>query len=91
MMFLAEPFELDIENQGSRFVLPVAAAMDNAARGVPSFKAFAGMAVAEWRKLIAQVSRAFASERRHRDAIEKELFGGHYTLSSKNDDDLPVP
>jgi len=87
-MFLAEPFELDIENQGSRLV---AAAMDNAAGGAPSFAAFVGMALAEWWKLIAQVSCALASERRNRDAIEKELFRDQYTLSSKNDDDLPLP
>jgi hypothetical protein len=48
------------------------------------------MAAAEWRKLVADVSRAFASKRRHRDAIEQELFSGRYVLLSKNDDDLPV-
>jgi hypothetical protein len=32
---------------------------------------------------------AFAEERRHRMAIERELFGGRIRLSSKNDDDLP--
>lgn len=52
---------------------------------------FALMAVEEWRKLVADVSRAFASERRNRQAIEQELFRGRYTLSSKNDDDLPIP
>ena len=26
----------------------------------------------------------------HRTAAEQELFGGRYTLTSKNDDDLPV-
>jgi hypothetical protein len=31
-----------------------------------------------------------ASERKHRAAIEKELFRDQYTLASKNDDDLPI-
>jgi hypothetical protein len=52
---------------------------------------FIGSAITEWRKLITQISDAFASQRRHREAIEKELFRGQYTLSSKNDDDLPIP
>jgi hypothetical protein len=62
-----------------------------AARRAPFLAAFIGMAVAEWRKLVAQVSRAVAGERRNRKAIEKELFHSQYTLSSKNDDDLPIP
>jgi hypothetical protein len=51
---------------------------------------FVEIAVAEWWRLVAQVSDALGSERRHRKAIEEELFHGRYTLSSKNDDDLPV-
>lgn len=51
---------------------------------------FARMAGAEWRKLVADVSRALTSKRRHREAIERELFGGQYMLLSKNDDDLPI-
>lgn len=50
-----------------------------------------GMAVTEWRKLVTEVSCAIAGERRNRAVIEKELFRGQYTLTSKNDDDLPVP
>jgi hypothetical protein len=38
-----------------------------------------------------KTARALASDRRHREAIEKELFRGRYTLASKNDDELPVP
>ncbi len=49
------------------------------------------MAAAEWRNLVQQISRALASERRNREAIEKELFHGEYMRVSKNDDDLPVP
>lgn len=84
MMFLAEPFDLDVENQGGRVAGLLAAAGKIVARLV-------GPVVAEWRKLIAEISGAFSSQRRHRDAIEKELFRGQYTLSSKNDDDLPIP
>jgi hypothetical protein len=91
MMFVNTPFELDLENRGSRFIDPLAAAMDVVKRRLPALAGFAAMAVAEWRKLVAQVSRAMAGERRNRAAIERELFHGHYTLSSKNDDDLPIP
>jgi len=90
-MFVAEPVELDVENHGSPFVALLAAAVGVAARRAPFLAAFIGMAVAEWRKLVAQVSRAVAGERRNRKAIEKELFHSQYTLSSKNDDDLPIP
>ena len=84
MMFLAEPFELDVENQGSRVAGLVAAAHRIVARLI-------GPVIAEWRKLVAEISDAFSSQRPHREAIEKELFRGQYTLSSKNDDDLPIP
>ncbi len=91
MMFLNEALELDIENEGSRFVGPLAAAMDIVTRRAPIFAAFVAMAIAEWRKLVAQISRAFAGERRNRSAIERELFHGQNILLSKSDDDLPVP
>ena len=90
MMFLAEPFELDVENQGSRIAGLLAAASEVVARRAPLLCSFVGSVVAEWRKLIAEISDAFAAHRRHRDAIEKELFRGQYTLCSKNDDDLPI-
>ena len=84
MMFLAEPFELDVDNQGSRVAGLFAAACKIVVRLI-------GPVVAEWRKLVAEISDAFSSQRRHREAIERELFRGRYTLISKNDDDLPVP
>jgi hypothetical protein len=84
MMFLAEPFDLDVENQGGRVAGLLAAAYKIVARLI-------GPVIAEWRKLVAEISDAFSSERRHREAIEKELFRGQYTLASKNDDDLPLP
>jgi len=91
MMFLAEPFELDAENQGSRIAGLLAAASKVVARRAPFLVNFIESAITEWRKLVTEISDAFAGQRRHRDAIEKELFRGQYTLSSKNDDDLPIP
>jgi len=90
MMIVAEPLEFDLENQGNRLVESLTAAVDVVARRAPPFATFIGMVVAEWRKLIAEISRAFAGERRNRAAIERELFRGQYRLISKNDDDLPV-
>jgi hypothetical protein len=91
MMYLAEPFELDVVNQGSRIAGLLAAASKAVARRAPLLLNFIGSAIAEWRKLVTEISNAFSSQRRHRDAIEKELFRGQYTLCSKNDDDLPIP
>ena len=91
MMFLAEPFELDVDNQGSRVAGLLAAASKVVARRAPLLVSFIGSAIAEWRKLITEISAAFAGHRRHRDAIEKDLFRGQYTLCSKNDDDSADP
>ena len=91
MMFLAEPFELDVDNQGSRIAGLFAAVSEVMARRAPFLVNLIGSAITEWRKLVTEISDAFAGHRRHRDAIEKELFRGQYTLSSKNDDDLPIP
>jgi hypothetical protein len=91
IMFLDEPLELDVENRGSRFVETLIAAIEGAERIAPPLVTFLTMAHIEWRKLISQISRAIVSERHHRTAIERELFHGEYTLSSKNDDDLPIP
>lgn len=60
-------------------------------RYAPILAAFVTMAIAEWWALVDEVSRALAGARRNRAALENELFRGHYMLSSKNDDDLPVP
>jgi hypothetical protein len=91
MMFLAEPFDLDVDNQGNRFAGLLAAASEVVACRAPLLCSFVGSVMAEWRKLIAEILDAFAGHRRHRDAIEKELFRSQYTLCSKNDDDLPIP
>jgi len=90
-MFLDEPFELDVENQGNRLVAPLTAAIEFTARRLSVVATFVGLAVIEWRKLVAEISRALAGERRNRAAIERELFHGEYRLGSKNDDDLPIP
>jgi len=90
LMFLNKPLELDIENCGSDIAEPLAATMDVAKRRAPRLAGFVGMAVAQWSKLVARMSRALAEERRNRAAVERELFHGQYWLSSKNDDDLPV-
>ncbi len=91
MMLLAESIELDIENQGNRVAALLGSVIDVVARRAPALAAFIGMVVIEWRKLVAQISNALVSERKHRAAIEQELFHGEYWLTSKNDDDLPIP
>jgi hypothetical protein len=90
-MFLSEPLGLDVENEGGRLVAALTAAIEFTERRLPAVAAFVGLAVIEWRKLIAEISRALAGERRNRAAIERELFHGEYRLNSKNDDDLPIP
>ena len=90
-MFVSEPLELDFENRGNLFVAERAAARSVAAdRAQALLTAVAAMRGAV-RRFLAKVSRALAGERSHRQAIEQELFRGQYTLSSKNDDDLPIP
>jgi hypothetical protein len=89
IMFLAEPVELDIDHPtgcdaGS------ASAIENVGCGTPFFTNIVETAVAMWRKFTACVSRNREAQRRNRAAIERDLFGGRYALSSKNDDDLPV-
>jgi hypothetical protein len=91
MMLLNAPTELDVENQGNRIAVPLGSAIDMVKRRTPRLAAFIGMAITEWHKLVAEISSAFAGERKHRAAIEQELFHGQYWLSSKDDDDLLVP
>jgi hypothetical protein len=90
-MFVADAFELDIENEGNDLVGSMSVIIDAATRRAPSLVDFIGSMVGEWRKLVVEVSRSLAGERRNRAAIERELFCGQYRLSSKNDDDLPIP
>jgi hypothetical protein len=90
-MFVGEPLELDFEHRGNLFVAERAAARSVAAdRAQALLTAVAAMRGA-FRRFLAKVSQALAGDRSHRQAIEQELFRGQYTLSSKNDDDLPIP
>jgi len=84
VMFLKEPFELNVLNQSDRIEPPF-----NARGRAPRFPAIVAAAKAG-RNFVTGLLRAFASERSHRKAIERELFRGRYILTSKNDDDLPV-
>ena len=89
-MFVAGPLELDVENEGNYLVGSMSVVIDAAARRAPNLADFIASMAWQWRWLIAKISRAVAGQRRHRAAIERELFHGQYTLSSKNDDDLPI-
>lgn len=88
LMFINAPVELDCDNEGSQIVEILHAAMDIARRRVPTLVSFLEMAIAELRKLLAELSRAGVGKRRHRAAVERELFYGKYRLAPKNDDDL---
>ena len=90
IMQLGEPLELDIENRGNRIAVPLGALIDVMTRRAPRLAAFFGMVIAEWHKLVAELSSALAGQRKHRAAAERELFHGQYRLASKGDDDLPV-
>lgn len=90
IMPLSGPIELDIENQGNRIAVPVGAIIDLATRRVPLLANFVGMVIAEWHKLIVQISNVLVSGRKHRAAAERELFRNQHWLASKSDEDLPV-
>jgi hypothetical protein len=90
-MFLGEALELDVENRGNRLIAPLTAAIEFMARRLPAVATFVGLVGIEWRKLVAELSRALAGVRRNRAAIEHDLFRDEYRLISKNDDDLPIP
>jgi hypothetical protein len=90
IMPLGETVELDIENQGNHIAVPLGIAIDFVTRRAPRLAAFIGMMIAEWHKLVAEISSALAGQRKHRAAAERELFHDQYWLSSKSDDDLPV-
>jgi hypothetical protein len=90
-MLLHTPLELDLPNQGSRFVPPIIVAFTFAERRAPALVTFVRMAAGEWRKLVQQISGALTGERRNRRALERDLFRGKHTVVSKGDDDLRVP
>jgi hypothetical protein len=89
-MFVSERFELDIENKGNRLVAHLGAARRLVSRLAQQLAASVGKMAAAARMPVARFSRALAEKRRHRTAIESELFRSRYKHSSKNDDDLPI-
>jgi hypothetical protein len=89
-MLVEHSIELDLPNQGSRFAELIATTIEIARHRAPFVTNLIGVAIAQWRKLDSQISRALTDHRRNREAIENDLFGGQYELASKNDDDLPI-
>jgi hypothetical protein len=89
-MFVEHSIELDLPNQGSRFVELITTTIDIMRRRAPFVTNVIRVAIAQWRKLDSRISCALAGHRRNRDAIESDLFRGEYKLASKNDDDLPI-
>jgi hypothetical protein len=80
-MFVTEPLELDFA---------AGHAKGDAVESVSLLSMTIAALIAFVGNVLAKMQRAFASERRHRLAIERDLFGGRYTLCSKSDDDFPV-
>jgi|HubBroStandDraft_5_1064220.scaffolds.fasta_scaffold54202_3 hypothetical protein len=88
IMFLAEPVELEINSDGkcAGSLVPVG----HSSHRERSDDGVVAMLVAAWRKLKSYIAHNSAAQRRNREAIERDLFGGQYRLNSKNDDDLPA-
>jgi hypothetical protein len=89
-MFVEHTIELDVPNQGSRLVEPIATTIDAVRRRVPLVAKSVEKAIAAWRKLDSRIAQALNAHYRNREAIENDLFGGEYKLVSKNDDELPI-
>jgi hypothetical protein len=89
-MFVEERFELDIENKGNPFVNRLGAAKRLVSRLAQRLAASIGRLAAAGCMVITRFSTALAEQRMHRALIEAELHHNRYTLSSKNDDDLPI-
>jgi hypothetical protein len=79
LMFLEEPHNLEIQNQGNRLI----AWLRPAKRLLRRVAAKAG-------SIGARLLRACIEHRVSRAALEAELYRGRYKHSSKNDDDLPI-
>jgi hypothetical protein len=90
-MLVEHSIELDVPNHGSRLVELIGIAVDIVRRHAPSVTNLIETAIAQWRKLDAQISCVLTGHRRNREAIENDLFRGECKLSSKNDDELPIP
>ena len=83
IMFLAEPLELDIDSQGrcTTLIPPARGLSKHASHARSFFRAI----ISIWRRLTVFISRNIATQRRNRIAIERDLFRGQYTLTSKHD------
>jgi len=90
-MLVEHSIELDLPNHGSRLVELIGTTTDIVRRHAPFVTNLIEAAIAQWRKLDTQISCALAGHRRNREAIENDLLRGEYKLSSKNDDELPMP
>jgi hypothetical protein len=87
IMFLAGPVELEINSDGKcAGSVHSTELCSHHGRGDGAV----AVVVRLWRKLKSHIAHNTAAQRRNREAIERDLFGGHCTLSSKNDDDLPM-
>jgi hypothetical protein len=81
-----EHLELDLPNQGSRVAEPIASAMRVTKQRVPLLANLVATTAAEWRKLVSQILRAIAVQRRNHVAIPRRV---HTDLESVGD--LPIP
>ena len=88
IMFLAEPVELEIDS--NRECAGSLHSAEPSSRQPQGDSGVVAALVAAWRRLKSFIVHNTAAQRRNRKAIERDLFGGQYTLSSKNDDDLPI-
>jgi len=86
-MFVTQPLELGFARSDNAAEPRDGAA---AAKDAPPLSAVLAAVVATVGRLFGKLSRGLASERSHRRAIERDLFGGRYVLCSKNDDDFPI-
>lgn len=73
LMIVEEPLELDVENQGSRFIVPFAAATEGVARWVPQLVALLGAALAPWRRLAKRIERVFSASICGRGGSEQNI------------------
>jgi hypothetical protein len=85
LMFLDDPCELDVTNEGGRIVEPLTAVIDLARRRAPTFTAFIMTTIAQWRKLDSRILHFCAGERKNCATLE--LICSRRAQSSKNEDD----
>jgi len=86
-MLVTQPLELDFAQSGNGIASRHETATTKDASLLLALRTAAIRAAVT---IFGKLSRAFASERAHRQAVERELFGGRYVLCSKNGDDFPI-